>query len=146
MARRLEVILPDIIDLDQPGFVKQRQTQDNIKCTLLVMQNIIKRGIEAVILGLDMEKAFDSVRWNFLYKVFEKCGFSKIFIKTIHLLYYQPMARIKINGNLSNFFILQRGCCQGCAISPLLFAIYLEPLSQRIKENENITGIRMEGG
>lgn len=61
-------------------------------------------------------------------------------------LYDQPTARIKVNGNLSEAFTLQRGCRQGCSISPLLFAINLEPLSQWIKQNDNIKGIQMEGG
>lgn len=39
----LETILPDIIHQDQTGFIKQRQTEDNIRCILHVMQNIIKR-------------------------------------------------------------------------------------------------------
>lgn len=58
ITRRLEVILPDITDLDQTGFLKKRQTTDNIRCTLLEMQNI-KTRTEAVILGMDVEKAFD---------------------------------------------------------------------------------------
>uniref|UniRef100_A0A3P9MWT0 Reverse transcriptase domain-containing protein n=1 Tax=Poecilia reticulata TaxID=8081 RepID=A0A3P9MWT0_POERE len=146
MARRLEVILPDIIDLDQTGFIKKRQTTDDIRRTLLVMQKIIKTRTEAVILGLDAEKAFDFDRWNFLYKVIEQFGFNKTFIKTIQALYCQPTARVKINGSFSDTFRLHRGCRQGCSISPLLFAIYLEPLSQWIKQNRNINGIHMEGG
>lgn len=109
------------------------------------MQNIIKKRLEAVILGLDAEKAFDSVRWDFLYMVLDRFGFHETFVKTIQCPYYKPTARIKINGNFSNFFIFKRGCRQGCSISPLLFAIYLEPLSQWIKQNENIKGIIIEG-
>lgn len=43
MARHLETILPDIIHVDQTGFLKRRPTQDNIRCTLHVMQQIIKK-------------------------------------------------------------------------------------------------------
>lgn len=145
LARRLEKSLPEIINQDQTGFIKQRQTQDNIRRTLHVMQNIIKRRLEAVILGLDAEKAFDSVRWDFLYMVMERFGFHETFVKTIQSLYSKPTAKIKINGNLSNSFELERGCRQGSSISPLLFAIYLEPLSQWMKQNDNIKGIVTEG-
>lgn len=86
MARRLETILPDIIHVDQTGFIKRRQTRDNIRRTLHVMQHIIiKKKLEAVMLGLDAEKAFDSVRWNFLYKVLEQFDFHETFIKIIQL-------------------------------------------------------------
>lgn len=43
LARRLETILPDIINLDQTGFIKQRQTQDNIRRTLHVIQTLSEK-------------------------------------------------------------------------------------------------------
>lgn len=53
---------------------------------------------------------------------------------------------LKIDGVVSNPFSLERGTRQGCPISPLLFAIFIEPLSQSIIENKNIKGICMKGG
>lgn len=64
LARRIEKILPEIIHLDQTGFIRQRRAQDNIRRTLHVMQHIIEKRVEAIVLGLDAEKAFDSVRWG----------------------------------------------------------------------------------
>ncbi len=31
LAKRLEDIIPELVDLDQAGFVRDRQTQDNIR-------------------------------------------------------------------------------------------------------------------
>lgn len=146
MARRMEGILPDIIQLDQTGFIKERQTQDNIRRTLHVMQHIKDNHCKAIIMGMDAEKAFDSVRWEYLYKVLQKQNFHKTFIQTISALYTQPTARIKINGSLSEAISLKRGCRQGCSASPLLFSIFLEPLSQAIKNNGKILGIDMKSG
>lgn len=42
LAKRLEKILPQIISLDQTSFIQQRQTQDNIRWTLHVIDNIKK--------------------------------------------------------------------------------------------------------
>lgn len=47
---------------------------------------------------------------------------------------------------MSQEFILERSCRQGCPCSPLLFALFLGPLSQYIKQNTNIKGINMNGG
>lgn len=54
-------------------------------------------------------------------------------------LYNKPTA--KVDRYSSNSFTLERGSRQGCAWSPLLFALYLEPLAQYIGQNEEIKGI-----
>lgn len=95
-------------------------------------------------LSLDAEKAFDRVNWEFLFRLLDKFGFHHIFITTIKALYYEPKAkRVKINGTISNPFGLERGTRQGCPLSPLLFALFIEPLSQGITQNNNITGIKI---
>lgn len=75
LARRLETILPDLIHLDQTGFIQQRQTLDNIRRTLHILDQTNKDKTKSLIVGLDAEKAFDSVRWVFLYKVMGSLAF-----------------------------------------------------------------------
>lgn len=55
------------------------------------------------------------------------------------------MGTIKINGAISNSFNLERGTRQGCPISPVLFAMFIEALSQGIIQNADITGIKLFG-
>lgn len=145
LARRLERILPDLIHLDQTGFIQQRQTLDNIRRTLHILDQTNKNKTRSLIVGLDAEKAFDSVRWAFLYRVMGKFGFHDNFIKTIQSLYNKPVARVKINGDLSDSFVMKRGTRQGCPISPLLFALFIEPLGQLIRQSEAVKGIAMAG-
>lgn len=146
LSKRIELILPVLIHKDQTGFVRQRQTQDNIRKTLHVMRQITQQKLETLILSLDAEKAFDSVRWSFLYKVLSKFGFHMTIIDTFAALYNKPTARIKINGDLTNSFILERGTRQGCCASPLLFALFIEPMSQLIRQRSDIKGVTMKSG
>lgn len=94
MSKRMENILPDLIRNDQTGFIHKRQTQDNIRRTLHFMDYIQQHKEKAMILSLDAEKAFDSVSWQYLYKVLHKFQISKLIIDNIKAIYTNPIARI----------------------------------------------------
>lgn len=131
IAKRLEHIIPDLIDTDQTRFIKQRQTYDNVWRTLHLMDFVDKTKSSAPLISLDAENTFDSVRWEFFYLVSQRFGFNEKAINCFKSLYSSPTARIKINGNISNSIALERGCRQGCPLSPTLFALFIEPLAQR---------------
>lgn len=97
MARRMEELMPNLIHKDQSGFICQRQTQDNIRRTLHVMNHIRRNKLKAMILSLDAEKAFNSVSWTYLYKVLHRFGFHETIIRSIQTLYDRLTAKIKIN-------------------------------------------------
>lgn len=92
------------------------------------------------LLSLDATKAFDSIDWNYLWAVLKKFGFGPTYISWVHLLYSQPQAAIRAFGTLSHGFPLRRGTRQGCPLSPLLFALVIEPLAIEIRANQRITG------
>lgn len=50
------------------------------------MQHITEKQVEAIIVGFDGEKAFDSVRWDFLYRVLERLNSHETFIRTIQAM------------------------------------------------------------
>ena len=141
IAQRYEKFINDLIDEDQTGFITGRQTQDSIRRTIQIISTIQANKNSSVLISLDAEKAFDSVNWDFLYLVLERFGFNKESTAN----YQNPTARIKVNGSLSERITLGRGTRQGCCLSPLLFAIYIEPLAQAIRQSEEIKGINING-
>ncbi len=129
------------MDPDQTGFVHDRQTQDNIRRGLHVTDHVITRNIKATLISLDVEKAFDSLRWQYLHLALRRFGFAESSISCIKKLYSLPNARIKINGHLSQIINLERGCCQRCPLSPALFTLFIKPLAQYIRDDHVIKGI-----
>ena len=145
IAQRYKTLMNDLIDEDQTGFIAGRQTQDSIRRTIQIVNTIQSNKNSAILLSLDAEKAFDRVNWNFLYLVLERFGFNKDSVNCVKTIYQNPTARIKVNGNLTDRILLERGTRQGCCLSPLLFALYIEPLAQAIRQNEKVKGINIKG-
>lgn len=98
-----------------------------------------------MVISADGEKVFDSVNWNFLCQILHRFHFNETIIKAIQAIYDKPTARVKVNGELSDSFTLKRGARQSCTCSPLLFVIYLEPFTQHIRQNKEITGNNIKG-
>lgn len=96
-------------------------------------------------ISIDNEKAFDRVKWDYLFTVLRKFGLGNVFISWIRLLYASPHASISTNCIQSSFFTLSRGTRQGCPLSPLLFALPIESLSTFLRSSPIFTGVSQLG-
>lgn len=92
---------------------------------------------------IDFEKAFDSVSWDFLFKVLDYFNFGNSFKKWIKVFYTNIQSCVIVNGHLSDWFYLNRGCRQGDPLSPYLFVLCAEILAVLIRNDKNIKGIRI---
>ncbi len=67
----------------------------------------------------------------------------------IHLLDKAPLchprASVRSNNIISDPFLLCRGTRQGCPLSPLLFAIAIEPLAIALRTDSEIQGMFRAG-
>jgi len=143
IAKRLEKVLPEVINRDQTRYVKNRFIGENIRLISDVIEFYEKKNLPGMLIFIDFEKAFDSLEWNYLFKVLEVMNFGPMFRKWIHTLYTHITSCVMINGYVSDFFQLYRGVRQGCPLSGLLFVLAIEVLAQAIRPNENIHGWRI---
>ena len=114
---------------------------NNLRCLFYITSEAGSSKDTPVIVSLDAEKAFDRVEWCYMFKVLEHLNFGNYFINCVRLLYDKPRARVSTNGTVSGSFTIGCGTRQGCPLSPLIFALILEPLAQQIREDPNIMGI-----
>lgn len=135
IAQRLNPLLPDIIYLDQVGFVPHREAQDNTLKTFSLLHQIRTSKIPCMLLSLDAEKAFGRVSWVFLKAVLQHMGLGPIMVDRIFSLYHYPQAQIRVNGSLSDPFAIRNGTRQGCPLSPILYVMVMEHLLQAIRKN-----------
>jgi hypothetical protein len=68
------------------------------------MEYARKRNLDGIILLIDFEKAFDTVKWSFLMKALDKFGFGDNFKQWIRILYTNPE-----NSIINNAFSPQCG-------------------------------------
>ena len=74
LATRLLPYMPRLIHRDQTGFIPSRNTAINIRRLLAIMDSRRWDGSGAVVMAIDLEKAFDSLEWAYLYEVMERFG------------------------------------------------------------------------
>ena len=99
------------------------------------------KNIDGLLMLIDFEKAFDSLSWQFLYKVLHFFGFKESMIRWIKLFNNEFQASILQCGFLSKPFKIGRGAKQGDPIACNLFILCGEILSILIRHNDLIRGI-----
>ena len=141
IASRLKVVLENLVDNNQTGFLKGRSIAENICLINNVISYTESKNIPGLLLFVDFEKAFDTIEWAFIEKTFHHFGFGSSFIKWINLFYCDIQSCVINNGWSTGFFELGRGVRQGCPLSPYIFILCAEVLATTIRKDNEVKGI-----
>ena len=83
---------------------------------------------------LDIEKAYDKMDRRSLMIVLEKLGVPRKIKNLLKGMYENTKAKYIFGDIETDWVHLKKGVRQGCVLSPLLFNMYTEELSKRIKQ------------
>ncbi len=141
LATRMQSVIANIVNENQTAYIKKRYIGTNARLVQDIFEYCENTNDRGAILGLDFQKAFDTLEWPFILNTLKKFNFGDAFIKWIRILYTDCGIIFKNNGWLSCVVKPTRGIRQGCPISALLFVLSAEILAQNIRDNKKISGI-----
>ena len=142
IAERFKKTLSSLIHHSQTGFVKGRNISDGLRAILDILEATDNKKRDGLLMTIDFEKAFDSISWEYMFKVLKVYNFGNEIIKLIKICYSDISSCVMNFKRTSRFFNVQRGVRQGDPLSPYLFILSVELMSHHIRNNKLIRGLK----
>jgi len=141
--QRIESKIEQSLTDDQFGFRKNRETRETILALKIIIRKRIRKNKQTFIAFVDIEKAFDNVKWKLMFDMMTRVGIKHADRKLLYKLYKDELAVIEIQDNVEEAKI-NKGVRQGCTLSPIIFNAYIQEAIKKIKEDTNL-GIIVNG-
>ena len=139
LSNLLIPLLVDLIRISQTGFMENRNIAHNIRKIIALINYADEEKLEAVLISLDFEKAFDKVEMVAIEGSLRYFNFGPRYNAWIKLLFAGFQSCMVNYGYISDWFTPTRGLHQGTCKSPYIF------LLNRAFGNINTQGKKLKG-
>ncbi|XP_021742818.1 uncharacterized protein LOC110708902 [Chenopodium quinoa] len=132
LTGRLRQVLPSLVAGFQNAFVPGRLLSDNALIAHEVLNYVNKPKAKKkffAAIKLDMNKAYDRVNWDFLFRLLQAYGFPPYWIQIIRQCVSTVSFQVLVNGNPLKAFQPQCGLRQGDPLSSYLFVLCMEVIN-----------------
>ena len=133
---RMRTPINAYLSSSQSAYRAGRSTADIIWAHRWLIAKTLKYRVAIHILGLDMSRAFDTIDRQKLLDILETIpGLSNDCKRLIRILLANTSLIVRFNGILTQSFESNIGSPQGDALSPILFAVYLEYALRELRKD-----------
>ena len=138
VERVLEKRIRSLVILDemQFGFMPGKGTVDAIFIVRRMQEEYQKKEKKLYMCFVDLEKAFDRVPRKVLEWAMRKKGLLEIMIQSVMSLYDGAKTKVKVGSAYSENFLVKVGVHQGSVLSPLLFAMVIDAVTENARRND----------
>jgi hypothetical protein len=100
----------------------------------IILERTLDIGEEICVCFIGWQKAFDYIKWTKLMDVLKKIGIDWHERRLISKLYMDQSVKVQLDQGVTKSVKIGRGVRQGCCLSPLLFNLHSEYVTQEALE------------
>ena len=119
----------------QYGFMPGKSTTDALFALRMLMEKYREGQRELHCVFVDLEKAYDRVPREELWHCMRRSGATEKYVKLVKDMYGNSLTAIRTAAGLTEWFEVKVGLHQGSALSPFLFAIVMDTLTEDVRRD-----------
>ncbi|KAK3506985.1 hypothetical protein QTP70_034266 [Hemibagrus guttatus] len=134
--RVVEARLRKVVEIceQQYGFMPRKSTTDAIFALRILMEKYRDGQKELHFVFVDLEKAYDRVPREELWYCMRKSGVAEKYVRVVQDMYERSRTVVRCAVGQTEEFNVEVGLHQGSALSPFLFAIVMDQLSEEVRQ------------
>lgn len=133
LEKRLRMTLETTLLEVQSGFRKGRSVQDHVFTVKQIIKKTHEHNKKAYFAFVDLEKAFDMVPRQSVWRSLQQRGVDKKLIRAIESLYKNTTSYVIRNNQESRKFETKDGLRQGGVMSPALFTAFMDDIIRKCR-------------
>ncbi|KAK3562277.1 hypothetical protein QTP86_033344 [Hemibagrus guttatus] len=134
--RVVEARLRKVVEIceQQYGFMPRKSTTDAIFALRILMEKYRDGQRELHCVFVDLEKAYDRVPREELWYCMRKSGVAEKYVRVVQDMYERSRTVVRCAVGQTEEFNVEVGLHQESALSPFLFAIVMDQLSEEVRQ------------
>ncbi|KAK3545511.1 hypothetical protein QTP70_007769 [Hemibagrus guttatus] len=134
--RVVEARLRKVVEIceQQYGFMPRKSTTDAIFALRIFKEKYRDGQRELHCVFVDLEKAYDRVPREELWYCMRKSGVAEKYVRVVQDMYERSRTVVRCAVGQTEEFKVEVGLHQGSALSPFLFAIVMDQLSEEVRQ------------